>query len=58
MLDYMQYKPIILQSKVHWRFCAAENKTLIFHKLSPIPFTHMVWADHDQMWVDFKCNKN
>ncbi|TDO28815.1 hypothetical protein [Sediminibacterium goheungense] len=55
MMDYMQRKPITLYSKVHIRKCAANNKTVVFHELSPKPFSHKNWKLLDQLWIDFSC---
>lgn len=58
MTDYMTQKPIVLNAKVHIRSCPGENKTFIFHELSPQPFSHKVWLSLDKLWVDFKCKKD
>ncbi len=58
MLDYMQRKPITLYSKVHVRKCTLKNKTLVFHELSPKPFSHKNWKLLDQLWIDFSCEKD
>jgi hypothetical protein len=58
MTDYMSRKEITLNCKVHLKFCAAENKTIVFHELSPKPFTHQNWANLNQLWLDFTCKKS
>lgn len=58
MIDYMQQKPITLNCIVRLKFCKDENKTMVFHELSPKPFTHNNWAALDQLWSDFKCKKD
>ena len=57
MLDYMQHTPIILHCKVHVKTCPEENKTIVFHELSPKPLTHINWKNMNQLWLDFKCIK-
>ena len=58
MLDYMQRKPIVLNCIVHLKFCAENNKAVLFYQLSPKPFTHKNWQGLDQLWSDFKCKKD
>jgi len=57
MLDYMQRKPITLNCIVHLKFCAEENKTILFYELSPKPFTHNNWLALNQLWSGFNCKK-
>ena len=57
MLDYMQQKPIVLNCKVHLKSCLGENKTFVFHELSPQLFSHRIWESLDKLWLDFKCVK-
>ena len=57
MLDYMQHVPIILNCIVHVKSCPEENKTIVFHELSPKPLTHNNWNNMNQLWLDFKCKK-
>jgi hypothetical protein len=54
MLDYMNQQPIVLHCKVHLQYDLKENKTFIFHELSPQPFSHSVWQRLDNLWLDFK----
>ena len=58
MLDYMQQKPITLNCIAHLKFCPEENKTLLFYELSPKPVTHKNWQSLNQLWLDFKCQKD
>lgn len=58
MLDYMTQQPILLQGKVHVKFCARQHKTVVFYELSPQAFSHPVWKSLDQLWLDFKCSKH
>ena len=58
MTDYMSGKPITLNCMIHLQFCKEENKTIIFHELSPKPFTHKNWEQLNQLWSDFVCKKS
>lgn len=58
MTDYMTQKSIMLNAKVHVRSCPGENKTFIFHELSPQPLSHNVWKSLDKLWLEFKCKKD
>jgi hypothetical protein len=55
MLDYMEQKPIVLNCKVHIKFCTEEYKTCIFYELSPKPLSHRIWQSLDKVWFDFRC---
>ena len=57
MMDYMQRKPIVLNCIVRLKVCVEDNKTFLFHELSPKPFTHTNWLALDQLWQNFKCRK-
>jgi hypothetical protein len=57
MMDYMQLKRIILNSIVHVKFCPEEKKTIVFHELSPKPFSHNVWTGLNKLWLDFNCKR-
>lgn len=57
LLDYMQHKPIKLNSIVHLKSCPKDNKTLLFFELSPKPLTHNNWLLLNQLWLDFECKK-
>jgi len=58
MIDYMSRKEITLNCMVHLKFCVEENKTILFHELSPEPFTHQNWTNLNQLWLDFTCKKS
>jgi hypothetical protein len=58
MLDYMQQKPITLHCKTHIRSCPGKNNTFICCQLSPQPLEHTIWQSLDQLWLDFKCDKD
>ena len=55
MLDYMRGQPQLLNSIVHLKFCSAENKYILFHEISPKPFTDSVWTDLNKLWAGFEC---
>jgi hypothetical protein len=55
MLDYMRGQPQILNSIVHLKFCSTINKYMIFHEISPKPFTDPVWTDLTKLWTGFEC---
>ncbi len=57
MMDYLQLKPITLNCIAHLKYCADDNKTIIFYELSPQPFTHKVWEGLNRLWLDFTCKK-
>jgi hypothetical protein len=57
MLDYMEQKPIMLNCIVHLKTCKEQNKTYLFHEISPKPFDEAVWESLNQLWLDFTCDK-
>jgi hypothetical protein len=57
MFDYMTWQPIILNLVIHIRACEGQNKTFVFHEVSPKPYNDPVWKNLDQLWADFKCTK-
>ena len=57
IVDYMTKEPLTLFAIVHIRRCNEENKTVVFHKISPKPFTHSNWATLDELWQQFSCKK-
>lgn len=58
MTDYMTLKPITLYCRFHLRYCKKARKTVLFHELSPQHFSHAVWKQLNQLWLDFTCAKN
>lgn len=56
MLDYMEQKPITLNSIVHVRKCPGVDKTFVFTEISPQPYTHDVWKKMNDLWTGFNCN--
>ncbi len=58
MNDYMSKKPITINLKIHIKSCKGQNKTFVFHEISPQPYTGNVWNSLDQLWVSFKCAKD
>ena len=57
MSDYMTQKPISLNLLIHIKSCKGQNKTFVFHELSPKPFNDNVWNALNQLWLNFKCSK-
>jgi hypothetical protein len=53
----MQQKPIMLNCIVHLKTCKEQNKTYLFHEISPKPFDEAVWESLNQLWLDFTCDK-
>jgi hypothetical protein len=56
MLDYMQQKPVTLNCIVHQKLCDGQNKTFVFHEISPKPLTDPVWTALNKLWTDFDCS--
>ena len=56
MLDYMQQKPVTLNCIVHQKLCDGQNKTFVFHEISPKPITDAVWTALNKLWTDFDCS--
>jgi hypothetical protein len=57
MIDYMTQKPIVVNLVIHIKSCEGKNKTLVFHEVSPKPYTDPVWNDLNRLWANFKCIK-
>lgn len=55
MMDYMQRKLIVLNCIVRIKTCPRSGKTIVFHELSPKPFTHRNWLALDKLWTNFNC---
>jgi hypothetical protein len=58
MLDYMGKKLMTLRCIVHLRKCAGTDKTILFHQLSPQPYSALIWTKLKKLWIDFECNNN
>lgn len=58
MTDYMSQRAIVLNCRVHLKNCAGSNRTFVFYELSPQSFSHNIWQSLDQLWLDFKCEKD
>lgn len=56
MLDYMRQKPMLLNLSIHYKICDGQDKTFLFHELSPQLTTHEVWKKMDALWEDFSCS--
>ena len=55
MLDYMRGQPQVLNIIIHFKLCSAVKKYIIFHEISPRPFTDSIWADLNKLWTGFEC---
>lgn len=58
MADFMTLQPIELNVIIHVRSCEGQNKTFVFHEVSPKPYGHEVWKSLSQLWTGFKCTQN
>jgi hypothetical protein len=56
-LDFLTWQPLQLNFRIHMRFCKEDNKTFVFHKVSPKPFTHEVWNNLHALWLSLRCKK-
>ncbi|WP_158800178.1 hypothetical protein [Pedobacter sp. L105] len=57
MLDYMSQKPMVLYALVHLRKCSGQNKTILFHQISPQQQNdNKVWLSLKSLWTEFKCS--
>ncbi|HVG14446.1 MAG TPA: hypothetical protein VM935_05780, partial [Chitinophagaceae bacterium] len=57
MLDYMTQSPIVLNTTVHVKDCAALNQTAVFIKISPKPYKHAIWQQMDNIKASFSCDQ-
>jgi hypothetical protein len=57
MLDYMAKKPMVLNCMIHVVKCPGTANTIVFHQLSPQPFTNPAWVKLKELWNSFECNK-
>jgi hypothetical protein len=55
--DYMTRQPIQLNLRIHISYCKDENKTFVFHEVSPQPYTHAVWKNLHALWLSLRCKK-
>jgi hypothetical protein len=58
MFDYMAHQPITLNCMIHLKVCEKQGKTLLFHQISPKPFTDSVWTGLNALWDGFACAPN
>lgn len=56
MLDYMQQKPIVMNCIIHHKLCDGQDKTFVFHEISPRHLTDPVWSALNKLWSEFECN--
>lgn len=54
-LDYMTWKPFQLNIVIHTLYCKEENRTLVFHEVSPKPYSHSVWNSLYSLWSGMRC---
>lgn len=55
--DYMTRQPLQLKLRIHLSGCKEENKTFVFHEVSPKPFTHAVWTNLHAFWLSLRCKR-
>lgn len=51
--DYMTAQPVTLYGRIHLRYWS-EDKTMVFHELSPQPYHHDNWTKLAALWTNFK----
>lgn len=57
MLDYMAQKPMTLNCLVHIKKDEENDRTLVFHEISPQARDNTVWVSMDKLWADFNFKK-
>jgi hypothetical protein len=57
MVDYMMQKPMTLNCVVHIKRDQTNDRTFIFHELSPQPSDSTIWVSLDKLWADFDFKK-
>jgi hypothetical protein len=56
-LDFLTWQPITLHLRIHVLGCKEENKTLIFHEVSPKQHNDDVWPKLRALWLSLRCKK-
>lgn len=56
-MDYMTLQPLQLNLRIHQRFCKEEDKTFVFHEVSPKTYDHEVWGRLHALWQSLRCKK-
>lgn len=56
-LDYMTLKSLTLNFRIHIRKCKDDNKTFVFHEVSPRPYDEAIWGKLHLLWVSLRCKK-
>lgn len=56
-LDYMTWQPFQLNVRIHTLTCLSDNKTFVFHQVSPKPYSHTVWNGLYELWKSLQCKK-
>lgn len=57
MTDYMKGTTQVLHALVHVKYCSTVSKFIVFHGISPQPFTHSIWNSLEDIWLGFTCGK-
>ena len=57
ILDYMTLKPISLNVSVRIKYCKEQDRTFVFHELSPQPYSDKVWGRLNYLWATLRCTK-
>ncbi|HTH55900.1 MAG TPA: hypothetical protein VL728_07620 [Cyclobacteriaceae bacterium] len=57
MLDYLAQKPMTLNCIVHIKKDETNDRTFVFHELSPQPRDSTIWISLDKLWADFDYRK-
>ena len=56
-LDYMSWKPMQLNLRIHLLSCKEQNKTIVFHMVSPKAHNDAVWTTLIKFWDTLRCKK-
>lgn len=56
-LDFLTWQPITLHLCIHIISCKEENKTFIFHEVSPKLHNDDVWPKLDALWLSLRCKR-
>ncbi|MGC4036175.1 MAG: hypothetical protein QM764_09450 [Chitinophagaceae bacterium] len=57
IFDFILKTRIGLNFIIHVRHCKEQNKTFVFHEVSPKPFEDDVWKELNGLWTSFRCVK-
>jgi hypothetical protein len=56
-LDFLTWQPITLYLRIYTLSCKEENKTFIFHEVSPKQHNDDVWPKLNALWRSLRCKK-